>query len=337
MDPMLVIRKYYKPGSKSYCFLVEHSKSVTGKALEVAHRFAELHPEAKLDFQFIEEAAMLHDIGIFLTDAPKIGCHGKEPYVRHGWLGAELLRKEKLPRHALVCERHVGAGITRKDIEKERLKLPKKDMIPVSLEEKIVCFSDKFFSKRNLGKEESVKAIRKELSRYKGQKERFEEWLALFGYAVNQNVKESIKTIHKILGQNGIRWALVGSANMQFQGMQVEPRDLDIVLQHKDLDKMTKLFSNYSASNVKELDSLTGKKVWEVNATINDVEIQFLGADDKDVYVSKLLANKLVLIGLDGVKIPCFTLEAESQCYKETNRGHKARLIQEFLSMHRVN
>lgn len=180
MNPMLVIRKYYKPGSKSYRFLVEHSKSVTGKALEVAQRFEKLHPEIKLDLQFVGEAAMLHDIGIFLTDAPRIGCQGKEPYVRHGWLGAELLRKEGLPRHALVCERHVGAGITKEDVTRQGLDLPEKDMIPVSLEEKIVCFADKFFSKRNLGKEDNLKEIRKELSRYEGQLERFEEWLALF-------------------------------------------------------------------------------------------------------------------------------------------------------------
>ncbi len=154
---------------------------------------------------------------------------------------------------------------------------------------------------------------------------------------VNQNIKEAIKTIHKILEQNKIKWALVGSTNMLLQGMHVETRDLDIILKHKDLDKMTELFSNYSASHVKELDSLTDKKVWEVNATINDIEIQFVGSEDTDVYASKLLANKIVLVDMDCIKIPCFTLEAESQCYKETKREYKANLIQKFLSTLRGN
>ena len=182
MDTMVVILKHYEPGSDAYLFLVEHSKSVARKALEVAHRFMRLHPESKLDLQFIEEAAMLHDVGMFLTDAPRIGCHGKEPYVRHGLLGAELLRKEGFPRHALVCERHVGAGITKEDVRREGLPLPEKDMIPETLEEKIVCFADKFFSKSNLGKEHTVEEIREELSKYRGQRERFEKWLSLFGY-----------------------------------------------------------------------------------------------------------------------------------------------------------
>ena len=82
--------------------LIVHSRSVAQKALQIVS----LHPELNLDRDFIEEAAMLHDIGIIKTDAPGIHCHGTEPYIRHGILGAEMLRSEGLPRHARVCERH---------------------------------------------------------------------------------------------------------------------------------------------------------------------------------------------------------------------------------------
>jgi len=53
---------------------------------------------------FIEEAALLHDIGIFNTNLPKIGCYGRHPYISHGYLGRELLENEGLAAHALVCE-----------------------------------------------------------------------------------------------------------------------------------------------------------------------------------------------------------------------------------------
>ena len=52
-----------------------------------------------------------------------------------------------LYRHALVCERHTGAGLSITDIEKQNLPLPHRDLLPLSLEEKIVCYADKFFSK----------------------------------------------------------------------------------------------------------------------------------------------------------------------------------------------
>jgi len=151
---------------------------------------------------------------------------------------------------------------------------------------------------------------------------------------LNQNLSDAIKIIRERLDDNQIKWALVGSANMKLQGMEVEPRDLDIVVQYKDLQKASSIFSDYSASAVKELESLSGKPAWEVNARINGAEVHFIAGEERDVYVSKLLANQITYIKLDDVDIPCFTLEAESQAYMETNRGHKARLIQEFLGAH---
>ncbi|MDR3266785.1 MAG: HDIG domain-containing protein, partial [Tannerella sp.] len=146
MNPIAIIEKYYNPSSDLYEILVNHSRSVADKALSIAN----LHPEMNIDRHFVEEAAMLHDIGIFYCDAPEIGCVGTEPYIRHGILGAELMRKEGFPQHALVCERHSGTGLYRETIKERTLPLPAKDYCPVSLEEQLICFADKFFSKTNL-------------------------------------------------------------------------------------------------------------------------------------------------------------------------------------------
>ncbi len=112
--------------------------------MEIAKRVPELKP----DINFVEEAAQLHDIGCFLTRAPEIGCFGKNQYICHGYLGRQLLEKEGYPRHALVCERHVGVGLTASEIKVRKLPLPMRDMVPQSIEEEIVCFADKFYSKR---------------------------------------------------------------------------------------------------------------------------------------------------------------------------------------------
>jgi uncharacterized protein len=127
---------------------------------------------------------MLHDIGIFLTYEPKIGCHGDKPYICHGYLGREILEREGLPLHALVCERHIGVGISLIEINKKKLPIPKRDMIPVSLEEKIVCFADKFFSKDTgfLLREKTIEKVRKNIAQYGDEKLRqFDEWIEFFG------------------------------------------------------------------------------------------------------------------------------------------------------------
>lgn len=176
MNVIEIINKYY-PQGRQRDILVIHSKSVAHKALQISAN----HPELQLDDLFIEEAAMLHDIGIFLTHAPGINCFGAEPYLSHGYLGADLMRSEGYPKHALVCERHTGAGIALVDIESKFLKLPKRDLLPVSLEEQVICFADKFFSKTHLYTEKSLDDARRSVAKYGDESvKRFNSWCEIF-------------------------------------------------------------------------------------------------------------------------------------------------------------
>lgn len=177
MNPLKIIDKYYPEENELKHILLVHSKDVANKALDMARK----HPELGLDLNFIEEAAMLHDIGIFLTDASGISCFGSHPYICHGYLGAELVAAEGYPRHARVCERHTGAGLTLADIESQQLPVPHRDMQPETLEEQLICFADKFFSKTKLGQEKSLEKARKSVARYGEESgKRFDRWCELF-------------------------------------------------------------------------------------------------------------------------------------------------------------
>lgn len=177
MDALAIIDKFYPEENQLKHILLTHSRSVTDKALWIADR----HPELNLDRRFLEEAALIHDIGVFLTDAPGIHCFGTHPYICHGYLGSELLRREGYPRHALVCERHTGAGISLDGILERQLPLPHRDMLPVSLEEQVICFADKFFSKTHLDREKSVEKALKSISAYgEDGVERFKDWCKRF-------------------------------------------------------------------------------------------------------------------------------------------------------------
>ena len=144
IDPLTIIEKFYKPGTRLYHILIEHSQLITKKSLEIAEQLPHLKP----DHKFIKKAAMLHDIGIFLTRSESIGCKGDAPYVCHGYLGRQLLDEMGLPpEYGLVSERHTGAGITKENIITNKLPLPKRDMVPVTIEETIICMADKYHSK----------------------------------------------------------------------------------------------------------------------------------------------------------------------------------------------
>lgn len=177
MDVLSILNKYYPEENELKHILLTHSRSVADKALWIADR----HPELNLDRTFLEEGAMIHDIGIFLTDAEGIHCYGEHPYICHGYLGAELMRREGFPRHALVCERHTGAGMSLESILTQQLPVPHRDMVPVSLEEQVICFADKFFSKTHLDREKSVEKALKSISRYgEDGVRRFHHWCECF-------------------------------------------------------------------------------------------------------------------------------------------------------------
>ena len=139
----LIISKYYPSDGNLRQLLEHHSRQVARRSLDIVAR----HPDWGLDAGFIEDAAMLHDVGIFLTDAPGIHCHGKEPYLLHGYLGAQLMRSIGLDRVARVCERHTGTGLTPEQIMRQNLPLPPGDYRPETLEEQLICYADKFYSK----------------------------------------------------------------------------------------------------------------------------------------------------------------------------------------------
>ncbi|MBQ0050290.1 MAG: HDIG domain-containing protein [Bacteroidales bacterium] len=178
MNPILLIDKYSEGNDELRQVLLTHSTQVAEMALRIARQ----HLEMPLDLDFVREAAMLHDIGIVRTHAPAIHCHGSEHYLRHGLLGGEILRAEGLPLHARVAERHTGTGLTAKSIVEQQLPLPAIDLVPETLEEQLICYADKFFSKTHLQREKTPEEARRSLVRF-GEDGLlvFDRWLQMFG------------------------------------------------------------------------------------------------------------------------------------------------------------
>ncbi|MCM1076239.1 MAG: HDIG domain-containing protein [Bacteroides sp.] len=157
-----IIDKYYPAGSPLRDIYMRHCQSVTDLALEInERRHLNLNPDT------VEEAAMLHDVGIFMTDAPDIECHGTRPYILHGVLGAELLRREGMPEaDALVAERHTGAGITADDIASQKLPLSANgNYMPETTLERLICYADKFYSKSGDMKRKSLERVERSMQR----------------------------------------------------------------------------------------------------------------------------------------------------------------------------
>ncbi|MBW2966689.1 HD domain-containing protein [Candidatus Woesearchaeota archaeon] len=148
--------KKYALDEERFKKVLEHSRAVQRVALRIAEDIvANGH---HVDIKFLICACLLHDIGRFK-------CPPGKSTIKHGIYGAEILRKEGLDeRYALVCERHLGSGIDKKDIEEQKLDLPLKDYMPESIEEKIICYADSLiFGTKEGTIEEVIDRYRKEV------------------------------------------------------------------------------------------------------------------------------------------------------------------------------
>lgn len=206
MDYLALIHRYYPEDNALRRMLLHHSRQVCARALQIVER----HPELGANRNLVEAGAMLHDIGIFLTDAPGIHCHGTAHYILHGSLGAQLLRneakqlkKEKQQEEQLkaeqpqaiqlqeelhfyealarICERHTGTGLTRQTIIERGLPDPQQDLLPETIEEQIICYADKFYSKSHLERERTIPQTLHSLEKFGDEGvEKFRHWTELF-------------------------------------------------------------------------------------------------------------------------------------------------------------
>lgn len=188
MDALRLLEEFYPEDTPLRRKLLAHSGNVRDEALRIAASPA--CAGMGLDLETVSAGAWLHDIGILRCNAPDILCTGSEPYLRHGIIGAEMLRAwgaahgTDMEPLARICERHTGSGLTATEILARRLPLPPRDYLPETPEEKLVCLADKFHSKSGDGCRKTLDEVRRGIVRF-GERPtaRLEALLEMFGMA----------------------------------------------------------------------------------------------------------------------------------------------------------
>ena len=108
----------------------EHCKVVLESSLIIAKKLIE--KGIKVDLELVKLGALLHDIG-----------RSRDQTARQGITGYEILQKyPEVPEEVRkIAKYHVGAGLTKEDCL--RLKIsPAEDLLPATIEEKIVSYGD---------------------------------------------------------------------------------------------------------------------------------------------------------------------------------------------------
>lgn len=122
-----------------------HSQIIKEISLMIAQNL-EKNYQIETNKNLLIFGSLVHDIGYYDCFD---GYYKKiQPYILHGKIGYDILKKEKYPEN--VCRFtliHLGVGINSEQIIKENIPLEKKDYIPITLEEEIVAYADNFHSK----------------------------------------------------------------------------------------------------------------------------------------------------------------------------------------------
>ena len=91
------------------------------------------------------------------------------------------MRKEGYDDIARVCERHTGTGLTSATIKALQLPLPPADYCPETIEEQLICYADKFYSKSHPDRERSATDTAKSLEKFGHEGvDIFWKWVELF-------------------------------------------------------------------------------------------------------------------------------------------------------------
>ena len=148
----------------------KHSLAVSRKAVEIATKITKV----KVNMELVEIGALLHDIGRSKT-------HG----FKHSLIGGKILRNKGYPKElTFICERHILGGLDADDAES--VGLPKKDFLPQTIEEKIVCLADKHFTGH---KEVTID-------------QRFNRWFKKYGKSkIRVKSKKRIESIQKEINE----------------------------------------------------------------------------------------------------------------------------------------
>ena len=154
------IELLYRTGCSSS--VIQHCRVVSRLAVKLARKLKRNGTD--VDVRLVTIGGLLHDIG-----------RSKTHKIDHGVVGATIIHSFGLPISIVqIVERHIGSGIPAE--EAVELGLPNKDLIPETLEEKIVSYADKLIEgDREISFDEALKKLRDDLGEFHPAVKRFEK------------------------------------------------------------------------------------------------------------------------------------------------------------------
>jgi predicted nucleotidyltransferase len=150
-------------------------------------------------------------------------------------------------------------------------------------------------------------------------------------------ITEVLKKISGMIQGHGIKWVVVGTVSLALQGVDIQPKDIDIISTKEDTFRISEILKEFEIKPVEFGRTLLFESYMGVYA-IEGVKVEVMGdfrekIDNKWVSLNERLISP-VIVDIDNVPIPVSTLEDQLLSYEKLGRpkdSERARKIREFL------
>ena len=151
---------------------------------------------------------------------------------------------------------------------------------------------------------------------------------------LTENFKDAIKLIYSKLQDKNIKFAFIGSASLNLQGIDVAPNDIDLIMSIPGLKLINEEFKDYIIQPISKKPCFKEDypEYYELKLKINNILVHVMGEYDNDLYMSRINKGNVVLVKLMDISVPCLALESEAEAYSEMGRNKKVKLIIDYLN-----
>ncbi|WP_249865258.1 nucleotidyltransferase domain-containing protein [Paenibacillus konkukensis] len=141
--------------------------------------------------------------------------------------------------------------------------------------------------------------------------------------------------IYSRLAATELNWALTGSAGLAYQGLPVQPNDIDIQTDEAGAYAMERMFASYIAKPVAyssngRIRSHFGKLL------VDGIEVEIMGDIEKLVdgqwEKTPPLASIKRIVQAGDMRLPVLSPDYEAEAYRKLGRFEKAEMIRLWQS-----
>lgn len=158
---------------------------------------------------------------------------------------------------------------------------------------------------------------------------------ARYLFMISQNILQALKIITEKLSDQKINWVLIASANLALQGVDVEPKDIDILTDKEGAILIGQVLREYAIEPVRYMETKRFNG-YRGKFEINGAEVEVIGElknkiPQGDLWTETKSFLEKKWIKYEGLKIPVINLEQEYHAYQKMGKLDKAEKIKKTL------